>query len=66
MERRRLDLPVLHYRALVHGVKAHRYWDLGEDDHARFKWNNYIGRYHMRHLDLMDLLSLYQPRVRPG
>ena len=56
------DLPVLHYRALVHGVQAHRYWDLGEDDRD-FKWNNYISRYHMRHLDLMDLLSLYQPRA---
>ncbi len=56
------DLPVLHYRALVHGVKAHRYWDLGEDNRD-FKWNNYISRYHLRHLDLMDLLSLYQPRA---
>jgi predicted PolB exonuclease-like 3'-5' exonuclease len=56
------DLPVLHYRALVHGVRAHRYWDLGEDDRD-FKWNNYISRYHLRHLDLMDLLSLYQPRA---
>src|SRR6185436_15239532 len=36
------DLPVLHYRGLVHGVKAHRYWDMGEDD-REFKWNNYIG-----------------------
>src|SRR5262249_3935665 len=26
------DLPVLHYRALVHGIRAARYWDLGEDD----------------------------------
>jgi len=56
------DLPVLHYRALVHSVRAQRYWDLGEDNRD-FKWNNYISRYHMRHLDLMDLLSLYQPRA---
>ena len=28
-----------------------------------FKWNNYISRYHMRHLDLMDLLAMYQPRA---
>ncbi|MDO9064564.1 MAG: 3'-5' exonuclease, partial [Sulfuricella sp.] len=27
------------------------------------KWNNYISRYHTRHLDLMDLLALYQPRA---
>ena len=56
------DLPVLHYRALMHGVAAGRYWDLGEDDRD-FKWNNYIGRYHTRHLDLMDLLAMYQPRA---
>ena len=24
------DLPVLNYRALRHGVNAHRYWDVGE------------------------------------
>lgn len=55
------DLPVLHYRGLIHGVTAPRYWDLGEDDRD-FKWNNYISRYHTRHLDLMDLLAMYQPR----
>ena len=56
------DLPVLHYRSLVHGITAARYWDMGEDDRD-FKWNNYISRYHMRHLDLMDLLAMYQPRA---
>ena len=56
------DLPVLHYRGLVHGVKAGRYWDMG-DDNKDFKWNNYISRYHPRHCDLMDLLALYQPRA---
>jgi len=35
---------------------------MGEDDRD-FKWNNYISRYHVRHLDLMDLLSMYQPRA---
>ena len=35
---------------------------MGEDD-REFKWNNYISRYHMRHLDLMDLLAMYQPRA---
>jgi len=35
---------------------------MGEDD-REFKWNNYISRYHSRHLDLMDLLALYQPRA---
>lgn len=60
------DLPVLHYRGLIHGVSAPRYWDQGEGDYndsRDFKWNNYLGRYHQRHLDLMDLLALYQPRA---
>jgi predicted PolB exonuclease-like 3'-5' exonuclease len=54
-------LPVLNYRALIHGVCAARFWDQGEDD-REFKWNNYISRYHARHLDLMDLLAMYQGR----
>ncbi|MCB1960252.1 MAG: 3'-5' exonuclease [Rhodocyclaceae bacterium] len=60
------DLPVLHYRGMLHGVSAPRYWEMGSGDahDARdFKWNNYISRYHSRHLDLMDLLALYQPRA---
>ena len=56
------DLPVLHYRGLIHGVHAARYWDLGEDDRD-FRYNNYISRYHTRHIDLMDLLAMYQPRA---
>ena len=56
------DLPVLHYRGLIHGVQCPRYWDMGEDDRD-FKWNNYISRYHMRHLDLMDLLAMYGGRA---
>ncbi len=56
------DLPVLHYRSLVHGVQARRYWDMGDED-REFRYNNYIGRYHTRHLDLMDLLSMYQLRA---
>ena len=56
------DLPVLHYRALMHGIVASRYWDLGEDD-REFKFNNYLARYHTRHIDLMDLLASYQNRA---
>ncbi len=56
------DLPVLHYRSLIHGIQARRYWDMGDDDRD-FKWNNYLSRYHTRHLDLMDILALYQPRA---
>ncbi|HUX92118.1 MAG TPA: 3'-5' exonuclease [Gallionellaceae bacterium] len=56
------DLPVLHYRSLIHGVQCARYWDMGEDD-KDFKWNNYISRYHSRHIDLMDLLAMYGGRA---
>jgi predicted PolB exonuclease-like 3'-5' exonuclease len=56
------DLPVLHYRALLHGVSAPRYWETGNDDNA-FRYNNYLSRYHWRHIDLMDVLSGYQPRA---
>jgi len=56
------DLPVIHYRSLLHGVAAPRYWDTGGDD-KNFKWNNYLSRYHERHTDLMDVLSGYQPRA---
>ena len=60
------DLPVLHYRALVHGIQAARYWDMGEGDFRDskdFKGNNYISRYHNRHCDLMELLALYTGRA---
>lgn len=56
------DLPVLHYRAMVHGVCASRYWEMG-DEERDFKWNNYLSRYHTRHTDLMDLLALYTGRA---
>ncbi|MDH4133570.1 MAG: 3'-5' exonuclease [Gammaproteobacteria bacterium] len=56
------DLPVLHYRSLVNGVSAPRYWDTGELDRD-FKWNNYLNRFHSRHTDLMDVLSGYQSRA---
>ncbi len=56
------DLPVLHYRALMHGVVAPRYWENGDDDNS-FKWNNYLSRFHSRHTDLMDVLAAYQPRA---
>ncbi len=55
------DLPVLHHRALIHGIAARRYWDSGDDD-REFRWNNYLNRFHSRHTDLMDVLSGYQPR----
>lgn len=54
------DLPVLHYRSMLHGVVAQRYWENGEDDNS-FKWNNYLSRFHSRHTDLMDVLAGYMP-----
>ena len=57
------DLPVLHYRMLKHGIASPVYWDTGELDRD-FKWNNYLNRYHLRHIDLMDVLSAYQGRGR--
>ena len=59
------DLPVLNHRALIHGVSAARFWDWGDDD-REFKFNSYLGRFHTRHLDLMDVLSMYQPRASAG
>ena len=56
------DLPVLHYRALLHGVSCARYWESGDADPA-FRWNNYLSRYHARHTDVMDVLSGYQARA---
>ena len=56
------DLPVLHYRAMLHGVGAPRYWESGDDDQS-FRWNNYLNRFHARHTDLMDVLAGYQPRA---
>jgi predicted PolB exonuclease-like 3'-5' exonuclease len=56
------DLPVLHYRSLLHGVSAPRYWETGDEDPA-FRWNNYLSRFHARHTDLMDVLAAYQPRA---
>ncbi len=59
------DLPVLNHRALIHGITASRYWDWGDDD-REFKFNNYLARFHTRHLDLMDVIAQYQPRASAG
>lgn len=55
------DLPVLHYRALLHQLSAKQYFNIGEEDNS-FRYNNYLGRYHWRHIDMMDVLSGFQPR----
>ena len=56
------DLPVLHYRTLLHGITARSYWEHGEHE-SSFRWNNYLSRYHYRHIDLMDLLAAYQNKA---
>jgi predicted PolB exonuclease-like 3'-5' exonuclease len=56
------DLPVLHYRALIHGIPGCCYWDTGDNDRD-FKFNNYLSRFHSRHVDLMDVLAGYQNRA---
>ena len=53
------DLPVLQYRALRHGVTAERYWEIGDQD-REFRYNNYLSRFHWRHIDLMDVLAGFQ------
>ncbi len=53
------DLPVLNYRALRHGVTAERYWEIGDRDRD-YRFNNYLSRFHWRHIDLMDVLAGFQ------
>ena len=57
------DLPVLSYRALLPGVNAERYWEMGDND-REFRYNNYLNRYHWRHLDLMDVFAGFQIGAR--
>ena len=57
------DLPVLHYRSLLHSVPAARYWEMGDSDQS-FRYSNYLSRFHWRHMDLMDILSGFQGRGR--
>lgn len=56
------DLPVLHHRALLNGCVASRYFETGDGDTA-FRYNNYLSRFHWRHLDLMDVLAGFQARA---
>ena len=55
---RGFDIPVLVARGLIHGVSAACFWDTGNDN-KDFRFSNYINRFHDRHVDLMDVLSLY-------
>ncbi|MBD3670405.1 MAG: 3'-5' exonuclease [Gammaproteobacteria bacterium] len=42
-------MPVLNYRALVHGIRAPRYWEMSRQNSDR-----------LHHLELMDVLAGYQ------
>jgi hypothetical protein len=53
------DLPVLQYRALRYAIPAATYWETGERL-PEFRFNNYLSRYHWRHMDLMDVLGGFQ------
>jgi predicted PolB exonuclease-like 3'-5' exonuclease len=61
---RNFDLPVLAARGLIHSVSAACFWDTGSDN-KDFRWSNYINRFHDRHIDLMDVLSIYGGRGSP-
>ena len=56
------DLPVIQYRAMVHSIPSRIYWDTGKFSND-FRYNNYMNRYHERHVDIMDLLARNQLRA---
>lgn len=51
------DIPVLMYRAMHHKLSAPEFFD--ENSNRDIQYNNYLNRYHNRHTDLMDKLSLF-------
>ncbi|MCD6034336.1 MAG: uncharacterized protein K0R63_77 [Rickettsiales bacterium] len=56
---RTFDLPVLKYRAMVHGIHA------GWLYHSGDKWNNYMQRYSLEwHCDLLEALSDFGASAR--
>ncbi|ACZ49121.1 MULTISPECIES: 3'-5' exonuclease [Anaplasma] len=56
---RTFDLPVIKYRAMVHGVQAGYLYNSGD------KWNNYFQRYSTDwHCDLLDYLSDFGTSAR--
>jgi predicted PolB exonuclease-like 3'-5' exonuclease len=34
------------------------------DEEKEFRYNNYLGRFHWRHIDLMDVMAGFQARAR--
>ena len=56
---RGFDLPVLKYRAMVHGISCPRWFDAGD------RYNNYDARYSQRyHLDLLEAFSDFGASAR--
>jgi len=56
---RGFDVPVLKYRAMVHGLSCPRWFSEGD------RWNSYDSRYsHEYHVDLLEVLSDYGASAR--
>lgn len=56
---RTFDVPVLKYRAMVHGIDAKWYYQMGD------KWNNYGSRYSLDwHCDLIEAFSDFGTSAR--
>ena len=41
---------------------ARRFWETGNED-TSFRFNNYLSRFHQRHLDLMEQLAMFNGRA---
>ncbi len=54
------DLPVIRYRAMLHGIDAGAYYDSGDPR------NGYVNRFHDLHTDLMDVLAGYGASEKMG
>ena len=55
------DLPVILGRAMYHGLSAASLFDQGEIDQQK-RYNNYQNRYHHRHIDVMDVMAMFNGR----
>ena len=55
------DLPVILVRAMYHGLSAPALFDQGEIDSQK-RFNNYQNRYHHQHVDLMDVMAMFNGR----
>lgn len=54
----KFDLSVLRYRSLLYGISSPTYWDFGFVN-MRSKWDNYLNKFHFKHLDLINIFSGY-------